>query len=201
MNKQEFLLALEAALGGLPKDDVSERIDFYSEIIDDKIEEGLTEEEAVATVGSIDEIAAQILAEIPLSKLAKDKIKSKKRKLSALEIVLLILGSPIWLSLLVAAFSAVLSLYITLWALVASLWVIMGALAGAGVGVIVGGIILSATGSSVAGAALIGVGLFSLGIAIFLFFGSEAATKGVARLTKRIVLGIKRSLTRKETAK
>ena len=201
MNKQQFLLALEAALGGLPKDDVSERIDFYSEIIDDKIEEGLTEEQAVATVGSIDEIAAQILAEIPLSKLAKDKIKSKKRKLSALEIVLLILGSPIWLSLLVAAFSVVLSLYVTLWALVASLWVIMGALAGAGVGVVVGGIILSATGSSVAGAALVGVGLFSLGLAIFLFFGCEAATKGTAKLTRKIVLGLKKALTRKEAAK
>ena len=201
MNKQEFLLALEAALCGLPKGDVSERIDFYSEIIDDKIEEGLTEEQAVATVGSIDEIAAQILAEIPLSRLAKNKIKSKKRKLSALEIVLLILGSPIWLSLLVSAFSVVLSIYPTLWALIASLWVIMGALAGAGLGVIVGGIILAATGSSVAGAALVGVGLFSLGLAIFLFFGCEAATKGTAKLTRMIAYGLKKALTRKEAAK
>ena len=201
MNKQEFLLALEAALGGLPKGDVSERIDFYSEIIDDKIEEGLTEEEAIATVGSIDEIAAQILADIPLSKIAKQKIKSSKRRLSTLEIVLLVLGAPIWLSLLVSAFSVVLSIYPTLWALIASLWVIMGALAGAGLGVIVGGAFLASFGNTLSGVALIGVGLFSLGLAIFLFFGCEAATKGAAKLTKNIVLGIKKALTRKEAAK
>lgn len=201
MNKQEFLSELEAALGGLPKDDIAERIDFYSEIIDDKIEEGLTEEEAVSTVGPIDEIASQILADIPLSKLAREKIKSKKRKLSTLEIVLLVLGAPIWLSLLLSAFAVVLSIYVTIWALIAALWAVMCALVGAGVGVFVGGIILAATGSSTSGVALVGVGLFSAGIAIFLSFGCEAATKGTAKLTRVIALGLKKALTRKEAAK
>ena len=34
MNKQEFLKELEAALHGMPKEDVAERIGFYSEIIE-----------------------------------------------------------------------------------------------------------------------------------------------------------------------
>ena len=39
-------------------------------------------------------------------------------------IVLLALGSPIWLSLLIAAAAVVLSLYIVLWSLILSLWAV-----------------------------------------------------------------------------
>ena len=34
MNKQEFLMKLRKALSGLPKDDIDERLTFYSEMID-----------------------------------------------------------------------------------------------------------------------------------------------------------------------
>ena len=47
MSKSEFLTALRARLGGLPQGDVAERLDFYSELIDDRMEEGLSEEAAV----------------------------------------------------------------------------------------------------------------------------------------------------------
>ncbi len=185
----------------MPQQDIAERIGFYSEIIDDKIEEGLTEEEAVATVGTVEDIAAQILAEIPLSRLAKAKIKDKKRKMSALEIVLLVLGSPIWLSLLIAAFAVIISLYAVLWSLVASVWAVMSGLAGAGVGVVVAGTIFIATGHTLTGVAVMGVGLCASGLSIFAFFGARAATVGSARLTRLIALEIKRSLVRKEDTK
>ena len=79
MNKQEFLCKLREALIGFPKQDVEDRLAFYSEMIDDRIEEGLTEEEAVFAIGSVDEVEAQIVAEIPLVKIAKEKIKPKRR--------------------------------------------------------------------------------------------------------------------------
>lgn len=201
MNKQEFLNELENALYGMPKEDIAERISFYSEIIEDKIEEGLSEEDAVAGVGSVEDVAAQILADIPLSKLAKEKIKSKKRKLSALEIVLLVLGSPIWLSLLISAFAVVLSLYAVLWSIVIVLWAVMGSLAGAGVGVVIGGVVLAIFSKPLVGVAAIGVGLCASGLAIFAFFGCNAATKGTVMLTKKIALCVKRALVGKESAK
>lgn len=201
MNKQEFLDNLEKALRGLPEEDKAERIAFYNEIIEDKIDDGMSEEDVIAEIGSVDAIASQILADIPLSRLAKAKIKGKKRKLGALEITLLALGSPIWVSLLVSAFAVILSLYITLWALVVSLWAIMAALVGAGIGAAVGGAVISFTGSPTVGMALVGVGLFAAGLGIFLFVGCRAATKGSANLTKKIVLGIKRSLVNKEVSK
>ena len=64
MNKQEFLAQLRNALSGLPKDDIEERIEFYSEMIEDRIEEGLSEEEAIAAVGTVEEIAGQVIAEV-----------------------------------------------------------------------------------------------------------------------------------------
>ena len=72
MNKQTFLSELRSRLSGLPQEDIDGHIGLYEEMIDDRIEEGLPEEEAVADVGSIDEIVTQILADYPLSKLVKE---------------------------------------------------------------------------------------------------------------------------------
>ena len=50
MSKQEFLDQLRARLSGLPRQDVIERLNFYSEMIDDRMEEGLSEEDAKAMI-------------------------------------------------------------------------------------------------------------------------------------------------------
>ena len=68
MNKNEFLLKLKKGLRGLPQADIDERLTFYSEMIDDRMEEGLTETEAVEAIGSVNDVTAQILAETPLTK-------------------------------------------------------------------------------------------------------------------------------------
>ena len=44
MHKQEFLDGLRARLRGLPEADIAERLAFYSEMIDDRTEDGLSEE-------------------------------------------------------------------------------------------------------------------------------------------------------------
>ena len=75
MTKTEFVLELASKLSLLPWEEIEDRISFYVEMIDDRMEEGVSEEEAVAAIGSVDEIASQIIAEIPLAKLVKEKIK------------------------------------------------------------------------------------------------------------------------------
>ena len=128
MNKQEFLAQLRKGLTGLPKDDIEERLTFYGEMIEDRIEEGLSEEEAISEIGSVGEIAAQTIADTPLAKIAKERIRTKGR-LKAWEIVLLVLGSPIWLSLGIAAAAVILALYVSLWSVIVSLWAVFGSLA------------------------------------------------------------------------
>ena len=69
MDKQEFLLRLRKELSGLPREDLEERLTFYSEMIDDRMEEGVSEEEAVAAAGSVDEILWQTVEEVPYNPL------------------------------------------------------------------------------------------------------------------------------------
>ena len=198
MSKQEFLNRLRAMLSGLPKQELEERLAFYGEMIDDRIEEGRTEEEAVLDIGSAEEISAQIIKDIPLSKIAKERFRPKSR-IKTWEIVLLAVGSPIWLSLAIAALAVVISLYIVLWSVVISVWSVFAALAACTLGVTFAGIVFAINGNSLSGIAAAGAGIVCAGLAIFLFFGCKAATRGIILLTKAIALGIKRSFVRKES--
>ena len=199
MNKQEFLMQLKSGLSGLPKEDVEERLDFYSEMIDDRVEEGFLEEEAIQGVGDIEGIINQMVGEIPLTKLVKQKIKQTKQ-LRVWEITLLIIGSPLWLSLLIAVIAAGLSVYIALWAVVISFWSAFGAIAGCAVGGVAAGIVEGIKGDIYSGIAMIGAGIICIGLSIFAFYGCKAITNGILLLTKKISVGIKNCLIKKEEA-
>ena len=199
MSKQQFLAELRKGLSGLPQDDIEERLTFYSEMIEDRIEEGLSEEEAVSAAGTVDEIVSQVVAEIPLVKIAKERIKSKRR-LSAGEIVLLALGSPIWLSLGIAAFAVILSLYISLWAVIISLWAVFASFVGCSIGGILACIIFNVGGNGASGLAMLAAGIVCAGLAIFMFYGCKAAIKGTLILTKKIAIWIKNCFIKKEEA-
>ena len=80
MTKVDFLAALKNGLSCLPQEDIVERLNFYSEMIDDRIGDGLSEENAVKETGDVNEIITQIIADVPLSKLIKQKIKPKRLK-------------------------------------------------------------------------------------------------------------------------
>ena len=197
MNKTEFLSELKNGLSGLPKEDLEERVAFYSEMLDDKIEEGFTEEEAVASLGALEDIIAQIISETPLSKLVKKKIKPK-RKLSTTEIVLIAVGSPIWGSLLIAFLAVIFSLYASVWAVVISLWSIVPALLGTALGGTVLGAINLFRSDAAVFLAMIGISLVSIGLSVFAFYGCIALTKGTVLLTRKIIFGIKLLFMRKD---
>ena len=199
MSKQEFLAQLRKGLSGLPQDDIEERLTFYSEMIEDHMEEGLSEEEAVSAAGTVDEIVTQVVAETPLAKIAKERIKSKRR-LSAGEIVLLALGSPIWLSLCIAAFAVILSLYISLWAVIISLWAVLVSFAACSIGGMMACVIFAIGGNGASGVAMLAAGIVCAGLSIFMFYGCKEATKGTLILTKKMAIWIKNCFIKKEVA-
>ena len=199
MNKQEFLASLRSALAGLPQDDVEERLAFYSEMIDDRVEEGLTEAQAVEEIGSVREIAAQTLEEIPLTKLVKETI-TPKRTLRGWEIALLVLGFPLWFPLLIAAGAVVFSLYLVIWALVAALWAVDVSLFAGAAGSIAAAAAQAIHGALLPGAVVLSGGLLCAGLAMFLLCACLAASKGAVRLTRALARGIKRMFIRKERA-
>lgn len=200
MNKQEFLTQLRKGLSGLPQGDIEERLAFYSEMIDDRMEEGLSEEDAVNEIGNVDEIISQTVADIPLSKLVKEKIKPK-RTLSAWEIVLLTLGCPIWLSLLIAVIALIFSVYIMMWSAVVLLWSMEASLIAVSLEGIVSAAVFVFKGNGLTGLAMLGFGIICAGLSVFLFFGCKAVTKGILLLTKKIALSIKSLFVGKENVK
>lgn len=199
MNKQEFLKALRDGLSGLPEADVEERIAFYSEMIDDRIEEGLVESEAVAAVGTVEKIVEQTLDDISILKIAKEKIKPNRR-LSAVEIILLCVGSPVWLPLLIAALAVVFSLFVSLWSVIISLWSVFASLVACGIGGILCGIGFAFGTNMYSGLFAIAAGLVCVGLSIFAFYGCKEATKGLLWLTKKTLIGVKKCFIKKEAA-
>lgn len=199
MNKTEFLLELTEKLSLLPGEELEERWSFYSEIIDDRMDEGLSEEEAVAELGTVDEIADQILKDIPLAKLVKEKIRPRRR-FQVWEILLLILGSPVWLPLLVAAFAVVLSVYITIWAVDISLWAVFVSVAAGVLAGLAGGVLLSIMYGGLGGITLICAGIVCAGLSIFLFFACREITRGILWMTKKMPVATKKKFARKEGA-
>lgn len=199
MTKLEFISALSEKLKGLPQDDISERLNFYAEMIEDRMEEGISEQEAVAAVGDIDEIVAQIVTDIPLTKIAKEKIKSKRR-LKVWEIVLLVLGSPIWLALGIAAVAVIFAVYISFWAVIISLWAVFVSIIGCSLSGVAAGIIFACTGNALAGIAMVGAGIVCAGLSIYMFYACKGVTKAILTLTKKFAVWTKNCIIGKEVA-
>ena len=111
MQKIEFLALLRQRIAILPPREIEQTVEYYSEMIDDYIESGYTSEEAVAKMGGVDNVAAQVLAgeQTP----AYDAYVVQKRKKNGL-LWLVILGFPLWFPLLITAFCLVLTAAIAL---------------------------------------------------------------------------------------
>lgn len=197
MTKQEFLTQLRNGLSGLPQNDIEERVGFFDEMIEDRIEEGLSEEEAVAQAGSVEEIVSQTVAETPLAKIAKERI-TPKRKLKTWEIVLLIAGSPIWFALAIALASIVFSVYVSLWAVIIALWAVVTSMIFSTLACIVAGVIIACMGKIIPALAMISAGLVLAGLSIFMFVGCIMITKCIIKLTKKFALWVKSCFIKKE---
>lgn len=197
MDKNAFLDELREKLSGLPEEDIEERLAFYREMIDDRIEDGVPEEEAVEGVGTVDSVVEQIMSEIPLSKLVREKVKPK-RSLKAWEIVLLVLGSPVWIPLLVAAAAVVFAVYIVIWAVVICVYAVDLSLAAGAIAGMAGIFIYLKAGNPAGAVFSTGAGLVSAGLAILLFFVCAAITKAVAKQTGRMLTKTKTSFVGKD---
>lgn len=189
MTKREFLDELAAKLKHLPAQEREERVAFCSEMIDDRMEEGLSEAEAVDAICRDEGFNAREEEAVSEASVLEEAVPEeaapspKKRK--GWETVLIICGMPLWLSLLVAAFSVVVSLYASLWAVIVSLWSVFAALVGSAFGGIVGGIGFAIGGFGLTGLASIGAGLAAAGLSVFCFMGCRQLTRGALWLTKR----------------
>lgn len=196
MTKEEYISSLRAGLRQLTVEDADKAADYCSEMIDDRMEEGMTQEEAVAAMDSPEETVRRILMEQPLNMLVKSSLK-KKRRLTGLEITLVVLGAPLWLPLLTAACAVALSLYLVLWSLVAVLFAVMAALGISAVAAVIGAAVFPGYGLGVR-LIVAGAGVVAAGLGILMFFAALYAAKGLIALTAILIRGIKGRLIDKK---
>lgn len=163
MNKSKFLLRLKRALRGCSPSEIQSRLAFYSEMIDDRVEEGLSEKEAVQAVGNPDDIASEIRMEL------NERPKKEKRPLGTGAKILIAVGSPIWLSLLIAAAAVGLSVFVCLFAVFVSFCAVWISLGVSGIACVMGAIVCFFTERIPEAFFVSGGGLIYLALAIWLF--------------------------------
>lgn len=121
MGKKAYLDRLDELLDCLPKDKRAEARSFYEEAIDDRMEDGMSEEEAVAAMGSAEIAAEVILGELPAVPRAVAKTRRKSRVLLW---VLAIAGSVVWVPLGLAFVVAAVAVYLSIWIAAACIWIV-----------------------------------------------------------------------------
>lgn len=114
MTRDEFLNRLGELLACLPADQVEETKAFYAEAIAERMEDGMAEEAAVAAMGTPGEVAEATLDDLPAVPRA---IAKTRRRSNALLWALTIVGSLVWMPLLIAFAAVVLSVYVCIWVL------------------------------------------------------------------------------------
>lgn len=143
MKKLEFINALGDRLSALPPEEVRPLLDYYMEIVADRMEDGMTEEEAIESLGSIEELAQKALEqqehltppEAPEPPHMEDHAPvpptqpAPKKRVTSSAIALAIILSPLWLTI----FFVVLGLEIAIWATLGALVAAAGAMLAAGI--------------------------------------------------------------------
>lgn len=184
MTKHEFLSALEHKLSSLPESDRKRSILYFEEIIADRMEEGLTEEEVIAEMESVDEIARGILSEAAEDAVAAEKEPRKVKGYPLwLVILLAVLASPIWLPVLISIAAAVFSIYLVPWCFILVLYCLsLGFFFGGIFGVILALICLPTNGVY-ASMFAVGTCIFLIGFGILLMYPAVIFTRWLAKGT------------------
>lgn len=194
MRKDAFIGELRHRMAGLPQETVERTVEYYSELIADSMEDGLGEEEAVARLGSLDEIVTSAVKDTPLPKIIETRVKEQKEKKGGLrtwEVVLLVLGAPLWIPLLIAVLAVLCALFLALWIIVVALWVAVAVIILAGCLAVVGGVVELCRVQVPQGLVLLGGGLVTLGLCALLFLLLKLLTMGAVKLCKLIWTGVK----------
>ena len=192
MNKKQFLDELRSKLVGLPDEEIDNRISFYEEMINDRIDEGKSEEEAVNEIGTVDEVIREIAKDTPLVSLVKHKMKPKRR-LRGWEVMLVIFSFPFWLPVVITAIALTFAAIVVMWSGAIAVYATEVSMIATFIWGIAEYFVTGMTDTYYLGAALLG-----FGGTILMAFACVGITKGMFRLTRLMMIGIKSAFIRKK---
>jgi uncharacterized membrane protein len=193
MNKHDFLLELSEKLASLPKAEIEKSAAYYSEIIDDRIEDGMTEEEAVAVLGDPGTVAENIMYDMSIPALMKARVNESKNRAAntGLWVALVILGFPLWFPLLCAFGGIIFAVYMTVWAIIVSLFAVVIALGMSFIAAFAGGIIFLFVKPLPVSLCLLGAALCCAALTLFMSVPVYLIAKWLIKFTAYIIRSIK----------
>ncbi len=164
---QDFLIQLKGRISHLPANEVARVLSYYSEMIQDRMEDGMSEEVAIISLGKIDDIVATIEEEVPLSSIVKEKVQKQVKEKSEMSTerklliaLVIIITSPIWIGLI----GGIIGLVGGLWgAYIGIIGAYLGMTLFLGVGSLFSGVINFITFDFFKGLAHIGIAFIGLG--------------------------------------
>ena len=192
MNKAQFLAVLRQRLSQLPQAEIDKSCAYYEEMIDDRIEDGMTEAQAVASLEDMDTIVQRILQDTPLTTLVTSSVRPRGGWTTA-AVVLAIVGFPVWLPILICVFAVVLTLYAVLWSLLIAFIAVTAALILGGIALIIASFL--SFGKSLL--PMLGAALVMIGLGVLCALGVRYALTGTIRLSASIGRGVKNLFIRK----
>lgn len=187
MSRGEFLQILRRRLSQMSVEEQDRNIAYYDELFNDMMEDGMSETEAVERMGDPNAIADELLAEMPLTTLVKSSVRPSGGW-TALSIVLVILGAPLWIPLLIAGVAVVLAVLISLWSVVLAVFAVVLGFGLTAVGLTVGTIFGML---SISGPLLVGLICICVGVCILTALLAGALCKLIARASAWLYRKIK----------
>ncbi|MEI3377259.1 MAG: DUF1700 domain-containing protein [Coriobacteriales bacterium] len=211
MNIREYEARLTKLLGELPSKEREEAVSFYMETLADRIDDGASEADAVASLPTPEEAAQAILNDRPADEQTIFSLTVRKgggtpddeeaepdrerfidrlrqRRLSVLEWVAVIVASPLWLSILAVILALVvvlLAAYVVVWVLIACVWIIGAALVAAAPMALLFVIWGLQLGYFPYALVNVGYGLFSFGAGMWVMRGALKLTRAFLSWQKR----------------
>lgn len=199
MTKNEFIAELSGRLSSFPRNEAEKSISYFSEIIDDKLDDGSSEEQAIESLGDMDDIVKNIMLDASFTAIIKTKAGEKKKRSTA-GTVLLWVGSPLWLTLLIAAVAVFTAVYVSIWSVIIAVWSAMGTLAATGIACIPAAIV-TMTYAPFNGIFGLGAAFVLIGLSVFMFFAAKRITVWCIKLTVIFVRFVKNIIIGKRSVK
>jgi len=197
MSREEYLSTLREELGKQNVSNIDNMVEYYDEMLCDRMEDGMTEEEAVNSMESIADIVSAAILDRPVPVLVKEKVqksheKAKNNGNGWLWIVLAVIGFPVWLPLMITAVVLILTFFIVFWVLVLSLFIVL-------ISIGISSVICLVTAFSVfvgfvpiqASIVLLGAALLLGGLCILIWNPCWMILKGSGKIFSALVLSVK----------
>lgn len=201
MTRDEWVAELRGLLErrGVPASEVADALEYYAEAIDDRVELGLSERQALEEIGSPAQACDAVAETVPVAKRAVAAATATRER-KALIGVLLLVSAVFWVPLAFGLLGAVAGVYVTIWAAVLVVWTGVGSLLACGLGAVPLACYSASCGALAeglfSGGALLALGalgvmLVPLGIiaSVLLFKASVLFVRWVAHFFLRVARG------------